>query len=317
MKYKLHALSIYEVGQRKDKKGNPHQEDFIFPKTDKKNDNNRLFILCDGIGGHSSGELASRTVCETISQHIKKADERCFTDNIFLSALDKAYDKLDELDNNPNSLRKMGTTLTFLMFHKKGATLAHIGDSRIYHIRPCSGNSKDIIFRTYDHSLVNDLIKIGELSPEEAKNYPHKNVLTRAIQPNMEKREQADIFHTENICSGDYFFMCSDGMLEQMEDDLLCSILFDKTTDEEKIEILRTITQNNKDNHSAHLIHIIDVTKYDTIFSLIDKKLTKHQNESNRIFLFILFCIMVIASLLLLFYLKTPNRVEKLRDYLY
>lgn len=259
MEYKLHALSIYEVGQRRDKDGNPHQEDCIYPSKGNVTDKDRLFILCDGMGGHSAGEIASQAVCDAISKTIMEAGDASFTDELFEKALKSAYDLLDKLDNAPESQRKMGTTLTLLKLHKDGATIAHIGDSRVYQIRPSNDGKAQIIFQTRDHSLVNDLIKVGELKPEDAKNYPHKNIITRAMQPHSEERYVADIYHTKHIFPGDYFFMCSDGMLEQMEDDNLCFILNEHKTDEEKIEMLRKVTQKNKDNHSAHLVHIIDV----------------------------------------------------------
>ena len=90
-------------------------------------------------------------------------------------------------------------------------------------IRPKTGKKEDIVFCTRDHSLVNDLIRVGELTPEEAKLSKQKNVITRAMQPNMERHPKADVYHTADIKKGDYFYMCSDGMLEQMEDE---NILF-------------------------------------------------------------------------------------------
>lgn len=260
MEYKLHALSIFEIGQRKDKEGNPHQEDCIYPSIDNINDSDRLFILCDGMGGHASGEVASQNVCQVISEVIKNANDSVFTDELLKKALTAAYDRLDELDKDESEYKKMGTTLTLLMLHKNGVTIAHIGDSRVYQIRPKTGTIKDIVFKTKDHSLINDLIKVGELKPKDAKNFSHKNIITRAIQPHLEDRHEADIYHTKNIMPGDYFFMCSDGMLEQMDDDNpLCFILNENRTDEEKQEMFRKVTQRNKDNHSAHLIHILDV----------------------------------------------------------
>ena len=81
--------------------------------------------------------------------------------------------------------------------------MAHIGDSRVYHLRPGQG----ILFETRDHSLVNDLIKVGELTPEAAKDFPQKNVITRVMQPNQERRARADIKEITDVRPGDYFFM--------------------------------------------------------------------------------------------------------------
>lgn len=262
MEFKLHALSIYEYGQRKDKDGNPHQEDWIYPSLGKiNNDKDRLFILCDGMGGHAAGEVASAAVCEAMSKTINGALEKGekFSEHLLLNAIAAAYDLLDARDTSEDGQKKMGTTMTFLMFHEGGATIAHIGDSRVYHIRPKTGKKEDLVFCTRDHSLVNDLIKIGELTEEEALNHPQKNVITRAMQPNQEHRHKADIITKKNIRPGDYFYMCSDGMLEQTSDDNLCFMLANDVTDEEKRDMLIRVSKNNRDNHSAHLIHILDV----------------------------------------------------------
>lgn len=262
MEFKLQALSIYEYGQRKDKDGNPHQEDWIYPSLGKiNNDEDRLFILCDGMGGHAAGEVASAAVCEAMSKTIKGALEKGekFSEQLLLDAIAAAYDLLDARDTSEDGQKKMGTTMTFLMLHEGGATIAHIGDSRVYHIRPKTGKKEDLVFCTRDHSLVNDLIKIGELTEEEALNHPQKNVITRAMQPNQEHRHKADIITKKNIRPGDYFYMCSDGMLEQTSDDNLCFMLANDVTDEEKRDMLIRVSKNNHDNHSAHLIHILDV----------------------------------------------------------
>lgn len=262
MEFKLQALSIYEYGQRKDKDGNPHQEDWIYPSLGTiDNEKDRLFILCDGMGGHAAGEVASAAVCEAMSKTINGALEKGekFSEQLLLEAIEAAYNLLDERDTSEEGQKKMGTTMTFLMLHEGGATIAHIGDSRVYHIRPKTGRKEDVVFCTRDHSLVNDLIKIGEITEEEALNHPQKNVITRAMMPNLEHRHKADIITTKNIRPGDYFYMCSDGMLEQTSDDNLCFMLANDVTDEEKRDMLIRVSKNNRDNHSAHLIHILDV----------------------------------------------------------
>ncbi len=262
MEFKLQALSIYEYGQRKDKNGNPHQEDWIYPSLGTiDNEKDRLFILCDGMGGHAAGEVASAAVCEAMSKTINGALEKGekFSEQLLLEAIEAAYNLLDERDTSEDGQKKMGTTMTFLMLHEGGATIAHIGDSRVYHIRPKTGKKQDVVFCTRDHSLVNDLIKIGEITEEEALNHPQKNVITRAMQPNLEHRYKADIITTKDIRPGDYFYLCSDGMLEQTSDDNLCFMLANDVTDEEKRDMLIKVSKNNRDNHSAHLIHILDV----------------------------------------------------------
>lgn len=256
MEFKINALSIHEIGKR------PNQEDTIYPALGEiNNDTDRLFILCDGMGGHSKGEVASQTVCEAMSKTINTAlkNGETFSERLLLDAIAAAYDLLDERYVEEENNKKMGTTMTFLMLHEGGATFAHIGDSRVYQIRPKSGNEGDVCVVTQDHSLVNDFIKLGEITPEEAKTHPQKNVITRAMQPNLEHRHKADIKTTRDIRPGDYFYMCSDGMLEQTSDDNLCFMLNEDIPDEEKRHNLIEMSKHNIDNHSAHLIHILDV----------------------------------------------------------
>lgn len=257
MKLTLKAYTIYELGQR------ANQEDAIFPKHGAVQDTDRLFILCDGMGGHESGEVASSTVCAVMSRSVLRSlegqEEPEFTREMLLQALDDAYDALDQKDNGAD--KKMGTTMTFLKFHRKGCTIAHIGDSRVYHIRPGKDAADtQILFQTRDHSLVNDLIDVGELTPEGARTFRQKNVITRAMQPNMDRRCKADIQEITDIRPGDYFYMCSDGMLEEMEEEHIRFNFSAQTgSDENKIRILIEATSQNRDNHSAIVVHILDV----------------------------------------------------------
>ncbi len=265
MKYKLKVYSIWEFGQRKDSQGNPHQEDSMFPESGKLSDGDRLFILCDGMGGHDAGEVASATVCEAMSDSILNDGhdkEGIFTPEDFSNALNAAFDALDKKDSGAE--KKMGTTMTFLKLHNNGAFIAHMGDSRVYQIRPGkTGEETEIVFQTEDHSLVNDLIKIGELTKEEARFSKQKNVITRAMQPNMGRRPKADVHETSDIKTGDYFYMCSDGMLEQaeMENGESLRNIFSEMggDDENKLEILKSVTEKNRDNHTAFIIHILEV----------------------------------------------------------
>lgn len=252
MKFKLQPYNLQELGQRQ------NQEDSMFPVLGKSTVNDRLFILCDGMGGHEKGEVASATVCEVMSNTILSRwnPDGPLSDGLLQQAIENAFDALDEKDNGEE--KKMGTTMTFVCFHSEGITVAHIGDSRVYQLRPATKNEPArIVFQTRDHSLVNDLIKIGEITEEEAKNHPQKNVITRAMQPCQSHRAKADIAHLTDIQPGDYFYMCSDGMLEQTTDENLLFIVTNpKSSDKEKIEMLRNVTEENKDNHTAHLIYI-------------------------------------------------------------
>lgn len=245
MNIKCQYLSLQELGKRS------NQEDSLYPKLGEVIRDNNLFILCDGMGGHEHGEVASQTVCDAMSSYIK-----AHPDADFESALNAAYDALDSADTSDS--KKMGTTLTFLKIVRDACIIAHIGDSRIYQIRP---SEKRIIHVTRDHSLVNDLIACGELTPEEARFSRQKNVITRAMQPNQPKRTKADVAMLTDIKVGDYFYMCSDGMLEISEDEDIVNVISMNISDEEKIEILKGVTADNADNHTAHLIRITEMAE--------------------------------------------------------
>lgn len=262
MKFKLKVYNIWEPGKRVDISGNPHQEDSIFPAFDKATDSDRLFILCDGMGGHDAGEVASFAVCEGISKHILDSESirnGNFTQYDLEQAISAGYDFLDKKDTGAS--KKMGTTMTLLKFYDGGACVAHIGDSRVYQIRPGkSAESTKILFMTRDHSLVNELVMAGEITEEEARHSPKKNVITRAMQPNMERRCKPDVNWIKDIRPGDYFYICSDGMLEEMTDRQLCFHFSDSGGDPKtKVKNLIRATRENRDNHTAFIIHIADV----------------------------------------------------------
>ncbi len=262
MEYRLEAYSIWDCGKRVDTEGRPHQEDSLFPAHGEATGADRLFILCDGMGGHDAGEVASATVCEAMSKSILSAipdPEGAFPEDAFHKAMDDAFLALNAKDDG-TSQKRMGTTMTMLKLHNAGGFIAHIGDSRVYHIRPGkTAEDTRILFRTEDHSLVNELVRAGELTPEEARHSRRRNVITRAMQPHTE-RSKADIHRTADIRPGDYFYLCSDGMLENMEDGQLCYFFSHEAGDDQhKVQSLLRATQENRDNHSAILVHILDV----------------------------------------------------------
>lgn len=247
-------LAIHELGKRE------NQEDFIYPALDKASAQDCLYIVCDGMGGHEHGEVASSTFANALARFFegRVSPDVILADQTLTDAIEFAYSQLDAVDDG--NLKKMGTTLTLLYFHRGGVTAAHIGDSRIYHIRP----GKGLLYVSRDHSLVFDLFQSGEITYDEMRTHSSKNVITRAVQPGKENRVQPDIIHITDVQPGDYFYMCSDGMLEQMGDDELVQLLSAKGSDEKKCQQLIAAAADNSDNHSAYLIHVQSVIREDT-----------------------------------------------------
>lgn len=271
MKFKLFPpQSIHELGKR------DNQEDALYPIKDKATANDRLFLVCDGMGGHSKGEVASRTVASSIASFLKKnldMENQIMTDQVLLDAIEEAFKALDERDDG--SFKKMGTTLTLICFHKGGATVAHIGDSRIYHLRPATG---EILYKSRDHSLVYELYQSGEITYNEMRTSPQKNVITRAMMPGEDNRTRADIVHINDIKAGDYFYHCSDGMLEEMEDEEIMDIFSSPESDQAKAQKLIDATVNNKDNHTAYIIHVAEVTPEPGDEAFVANEATAHCN---------------------------------------
>lgn len=283
MKIKIYPpLSIHELGQR------PNQEDSLYPLEEEATADDRLFIVCDGMGGYEKGEVASQTVCRVLGKWFQDnaIPETPFVDDLLHIALETAYQELDKYDNGTQM--NMGTTLTLLYIHRHGVTAVHIGDSRIYHIRPANSfqnndDNRKLRYISRDHSLVFDLFQSGEITYEEMLTHPKKNIITRAMQPGEDYRMSPDIIHITDIQKGDYFYLCSDGMLESMGNGELVEILSLITTDKEKRQLLIKATKDNHDNHSAWLIHIKDVIKEEGDEQLVNEEPTARCNAINII----------------------------------
>lgn len=288
MRYLLNVYTINELGMR------PEQEDTIYPPLGKQSDADRLFLVCDGMGGHEEGGMASRLVCEAISRSImlSMADqEGYFSDEQLYQAINDAYDVLDSQPQATSQLA-MGTTMALLKLHEGGATIAHIGDSRVYHIRPGEDAQRTrILFRTTDHS--------GSTA----------HSVNRAMQPAMPQRSVPDIYHTTDILPGDYFYLCSDGMLEQMDDTRLCFNFSDVTgNDENKIDILRRATNENRDNHSAVIVHILDVDAGPVITRKHSTIVTPAPNRPSSIIGMVASAVAVLAGIGLAIWLLWPSK---------
>lgn len=242
--------------------GKPNQEDRIYPYKETLTDkglptDTRCFVLCDGMGGHEHGEVAAEIVSHTLQPSLVSTAGKpdIMTADRFNKALKATYAELDKMAVSEG--KRPGTTMTCVYLAENGVFVAHIGDSRIYQIRPGVG----VIFRTLDHSLVNELVKAGEITEKEAIHHPRRNVITRAMQPGLETPFRADSHVITDIKAGDYFFMCSDGVLENLTDEKLVEILSKDISDKEKLnEIYYVCLGRTRDNFSAVLIPIASVS---------------------------------------------------------
>lgn len=198
------------------------------------------FVVADGMGGHNSGEIASKMAVDFISNHILQFPEAFQKDDISeeikemvrlanLSVFNKS------LENEAN--QGMGTTLVLAIVQNKKLIIGHIGDSRAYLIR--NGKLSRI---TTDHSYIEELIKSGTLTRKEAENHPKKNIITRALGCSDEV--EVDIY-TMDIMDKDIFLLCTDGLTNMLEEEELIKIV--ENTDDPVEACNKLIdTANNK-----------------------------------------------------------------------
>lgn len=181
----------------------------------------RIFLVADGVGGHNDGELASRTVMADIAEYVKEhplsqdADDAAVKE-YFGSLIDLANTHVFSMARR-NTPGGMATTLVALFLGRKKAYAANVGDSRLYLVR--DGSIRQI---TEDHTYVNNLIKEGIITKEQAQTHPDKNMITRAI--GAEAKVRPDYFDFE-IQKGDVFVLCTDGLYNEVSDQELCETL--------------------------------------------------------------------------------------------
>ena len=254
MRIRLHnPLGIYEIGKRQ------KQEDAIYPQLEQLSASSRVFVVCDGLGGLDNGEVASAAVASAMGKWVDEylATGQQLTREKVSEAVLNAQHALEAVASGFDSEKSMGTTLTMLAFTSNGVVAAHIGDSRIYHLRPSTGQ---VMYRSRDHSLVNDLFLMGRLTRAEAEASPKRNILTRAMIPGRPVR--ADIVFIADIKPGDYFIVCSDGVCGEISDKQLMAILADESkTNSQKLAYLQMKIQGGADNRSAFLLQVDAVEK--------------------------------------------------------
>lgn len=245
------TYSFCQMGQRS------NQEDARYPDLDVIARQQRFFVVCDGVGGCEKGEVASATVCQSFAESLSCLDlaSMDFGQHEFSGVLNEAFEALDAKANGEN--QDMATTMTFVCFHQGGCLMAHMGDSRIYQVRPGQG----IIYRSEDHSLVNSMIRAGIISPEQGIDHPQSNVITRFMEPKSPDKDRcmATVVNTADVRQGDYFFLCTDGVLHQLDDDRLEAILANAKSDQEKCNLLASLSQSSSDNNTAILVHVASV----------------------------------------------------------
>lgn len=226
MSLKLQYAGKTDVGKKRS-----HNEDNLCLATDEN-----LYMVADGMGGHASGEVASQMAVETVQDFFKETSEDeemtwpykmdkdlNYEENRLNAGIKLANLRIYETAAQNSAQRGMGTTIVALLFSGEEAYFGHVGDSRIYRLR-----DDDLGQVTDDHSLLNDYIKMKDLSEEEIENFPHKNVIVRAL--GMKETVQVDVLQ-ETPEHGDIYLLCSDGLNAMTSDEKIEEILVEHRDD--------------------------------------------------------------------------------------
>lgn len=200
-------------------------QDSIFISTKPIGPLPNLFIVADGMGGHAAGDFASRYAINVVTKFVRGS-----TIKSPISLLKRAFilasHKLFEEAEKDKDKYGMGTTMVAAVIVDGELFVANIGDSRLYVLKD------DIQQVTMDHSLVEEMIRNGQLDRKNGRNHPEKNIITKA----MGSRDEAmpDFFEL-TLDQGDKILMCSDGLSNMVEDDEICDILLDSENDEKAV----------------------------------------------------------------------------------
>ena len=237
----MKAFALTDVGQRR-----KINQDCVYASVVPVGNLPNLFIVADGMGGHKAGDFASRFAVNAVRESIGASQE---TNPIKLirDAIELANRGILRESDEHEEMRGMGTTIVVTTIIDRYAYTANVGDSRLYLL----GDSLKQI--TKDHSLVEEMVRLGEITEAEARNHPDKNIITRAVgaTPNVD----IDFFDYK-VEPGGMILMCSDGLSNMVEDEDIRRILRRTISIEEKARVLvETANENGgKDNIAVILV---------------------------------------------------------------
>ena len=215
------------------------------------NDEIKMFIVADGMGGYKGGEVASALAIESAKSYIKNNFEETNKDkdkilDLIKNAIEYANMVVYERSKEVEELNGMGTTLDVLIIQSGKVYIGHVGDSRVYRLR------KDFFRKlTTDHSYVEQLVREGNITKEEAYNHPKKNMLTKAL--GCTAFVEPDVM-VKGFQKDDILLMCTDGLTNMVREDVICDII--KDNPETACEVLLNKANENggQDNITAVII---------------------------------------------------------------
>jgi len=220
---RLKTFSISDIGKTREM-----NQDYMYTSENAIGNLPNLFIVADGMGGHKAGEFASKFTVETIVESIQTSGQKEPV-QIIEEAIQTANSKLIQKSREDETMTGMGTTVVVVTVIGDKAFVANVGDSRMYVV------GKEIAQVTRDHSLVEEMVRMGELAKDAAKDHPDKNIITRAIGAAPEV--VVDFFEVE-LYPQDYILMCSDGLTNMVEDEEIRTIIQSQRDVAERVEKL-------------------------------------------------------------------------------
>lgn len=238
----LKTFSITNIGKKR-----KLNQDFIYTSEQPVGKLPNVFIVADGMGGHRAGDYASKVTVETMVAEILKSQESEAA-AILEQAIRTANALIRKCAEESPELEGMGTTVVAATCEGDILQVANVGDSRLY-----IANHKEIRQITRDHSLVEEMVRMGGIAREEARNHPDKNIITRAV--GADDAIKPDFF-TVKLNHGDIVLMCTDGLTNMLEDEEIRMILEESRDMVEKAEELVKAAneKGGKDNISVVLI---------------------------------------------------------------
>ncbi|MCI6552523.1 MAG: Stp1/IreP family PP2C-type Ser/Thr phosphatase [Lachnospiraceae bacterium] len=239
----MRAFSITDIGRVR-----KLNQDYVFASEQALGNLPNLFIVADGMGGHNAGDYASKHAVEIMKAEIERSFEKSPV-KILRKAIQAANDYIRQKAGEDESLRGMGTTVVAATcLGDRYLEVANVGDSRLYIV------SNDKIEQiTRDHSLVEEMVRMGGIDRESARIHPDKNIITRAV--GVEAAVEADFYNVE-LERGDTVLLCSDGLTNMLEDEEIRMIMGSREGVEEKAEELVRAANDNggRDNIAVIII---------------------------------------------------------------
>ncbi|HLL16086.1 MAG TPA: Stp1/IreP family PP2C-type Ser/Thr phosphatase [Pyrinomonadaceae bacterium] len=178
----------------------------------------RVFAVADGVGGAQAGEVASQTAVEVLGEAFRHHKEGDDIEDLMEIAIQRANASIYQMSHEQRQLSMMATTIVALHLDGRRATIGHVGDSRLYRLRPDGRLERE----TEDHSVVEEEVRAGRMSPEQAANHPSRNVISRAL--GAEQAVEVDM-KTIEVEDGTIFLLCSDGITRHIPDEEINALL--------------------------------------------------------------------------------------------